>query len=81
MREPLSLIDIVDAFARVSRHDVGLDSLFAVVVFERREMLGGKAAAFRIDVQRHGRAEHGQSLAQSHHLLFVQPQKRAVHQL
>ena len=51
MREPLGLINFIDTFGGISRHHVGLDGLFAVVVFKRCEMLGGKAAAFRVDVQ------------------------------
>jgi hypothetical protein len=66
------------ALFRIRGHDMGLESLFLVMQFQRLEVWLGEEPLARLQVNGHGGPEDGQALAQGHDTLFVQPEKGAV---
>ena len=65
----------------VLRHDVDLHHLLVVMDLQRLEIRLYEAAPVLAEADRHRRAENRQSLVESDHLLFVQPQERPVQEL
>lgn len=58
-----------------------LRRLFGIVLLERREMRLRELPASGVEVHGHCRTEDGEALAETRHLLLVQPQQGTFHQL
>ena len=77
-RQAQRQVDVIHAELRILGDHVDLCGLLGVVLLQRLEIRDREGPSVSLDLQRHRRAEDGESTVESDDLLLVHPEQRAV---